>query len=79
MPVSLMQLRAQVGSLTTRALARELTARGWSERAPRRGKGSHRVFVKQGQRPIVVPLRLKRGTALGILSRLEADGEADDE
>ena len=41
-------------------------------------KGSHRVFAKPGRRPIVVPLRPKRGTVLGILRRLEEDGEADD-
>ena len=67
-------LRSRAGSLT----ARELTARGWSEPSPGRGKGSHRVFAKPGRRPIVVPLRPKRGTVLGILRRLEEDGEADD-
>ena len=78
MATTLTWLRSRAGSLTARELARELTARGWSEPSPGRGKGSHRVFAKPGRRPIVVPLRPKRGTVLGILRRLEEDGEADD-
>ena len=36
-----------------------------------RGKGSHGALVKAGHRPIIIPRKLKKGTTLEILKRID--------
>lgn len=41
-----------------------LKANGWTEKEGR-GKGSHRLFIKPGQRPITIPGKLSDDLAIG--------------
>lgn len=55
-----------------------LRACGWRER---QGKGSHRVWVKEGMRPLVIPFHSGRVREFVIRQVLEAtsdDGEASE-
>ena len=65
-----MVLRRRAGNLHPDDLTEARSAYGWTFNASR-GKGSHGALVKVGHRPIIIPRKLKKGTALGILKRID--------
>ncbi len=68
--VDLAVLRRRAGNLRPEQLVNAGSAYGWAFNASR-GKGSHGALVKTGHRPIIIPRKLKKGTALGILKRID--------
>lgn len=68
--VDLAALRRGAGNLRPKNLVDAGVKHGWVFN-PSRGKGSHGALVKAGHRPIIIPRKLKKGTTLEILKRID--------
>ena len=68
--VDLAALRRGAGNLQSKSLVDAGVAYGWAF-SPSRGKGSHGALLKAGHRPIIIPRKLKKGTTLEILKRID--------
>ena len=73
MRVDLDALRRRTGNVAQRELVESALERGWTER---RGRGSHRAFVKTGQRTLVIPGKPAAGTVRSIIEALERGEDA---